>query len=165
VVDDPGNDIGGALDTGVGITIIPVSIPAGTSYARFSLFDSEVDGTTDDLDLYVFNSAGQQVAGSGTTTSNEQANLVNPAAGTYFVVVHGFETDGPSANFNLFSWLLGTTSAGNMTATAPATATVGGTGTVTVNWSGLTTGVRYLGSVAYGGASGMPSPTIVSVGP
>jgi subtilisin family serine protease len=166
VVDDPGNDIGGALDSGVGITVIPVTIPAGTTYARFSLFDEEVDGTTDDLDLYVFNATtGAQVAGSGTSTSNEQANIVNPAAGDYLVVVHGFETDGPSANFTLFSWLLGSTAAGNMTVTSPATATLGASGTVTVNWSGLTTGVRYLGSVAYGGATGMPAPTIVSVGP
>ena len=32
-------------------------------------------------------------------------------------------------------------------------------------FSGLTTGTKYLGSVAYGGASGMPNPTIVRVDP
>ena len=33
---------------------IPVTIPAGTTYARFSLFDADVAPGAD-LDLYVFN--------------------------------------------------------------------------------------------------------------
>jgi hypothetical protein len=52
-----------------------------------------------------------------------------------------------------------------MTVTAPATATIGGTGTISLAFSGLTAGTKYLGSVAYSGASGMPNPTIVRVDP
>jgi hypothetical protein len=52
-----------------------------------------------------------------------------------------------------------------MTVAAPATATHGGTGTITLTFSGLTTGTKYLGSVAYSGSVGMPSPTIVRVDP
>ena len=48
---------------------------------------------------------------------------------------------------------------------APATATLGATGTIDLAFSGLTAGTKYLGSVAYGGASGMPNPTIVRVDP
>ena len=75
----------------------PVTIPAGTTYARFSLFDDFTDGN-DDLDLCVFNSAGTLVASSGGATSAETSNLRNPAAGEYTVVVQPFETEGRSAS-------------------------------------------------------------------
>ena len=50
-----------------------------------------------------------------------------------------------------------------MSVSAPATASIGASGTVTLNFSGLSSGTKYLGSVVYGGASGMPNPTIVRV--
>ena len=59
-------------------------------------------------------------------TSAEEVNLLNPAAGTYTVYVHGFGVTG-TANFTLFSWLLGSTAAGNMTVSAPSSATTGAT--------------------------------------
>ena len=75
-----------------------------------------------------------------------------------------FEERGYPA-FKLHTWLLGSADAGNMTVAAPASATLGQSGTVTLSFSGLTAGVKYLGSVAYGGVSGMPNPTIVRVDP
>ena len=92
-------------------------MPAGTTYARFSLFDADVD-PGDDLDLYVYKGA-TLVGVSGGGTSAEEVNLVNPAAGTYTVCVHGFGV--PAARppyFTLFT--LGArlrTAAGNMTVT------------------------------------------------
>jgi hypothetical protein len=65
--------------------------------------------------------------------------------------------------FKLYTWLLDSTAAGNMVVSAPATATIGSTGTVSLTFSGLAAGTKYLGSVAYSGASGMPNPTIVRV--
>ena len=103
-----------------------------------------------------------QVGSSGTGTSSEEVNLVNPAAGTYTVVVQGWGVVG-STPFKLHSWLLGDSAAGNMSVSAPATASIGASGTVTLNFSGLSSGTKYLGSVVYGGASGMPNPTIVRV--
>ena len=50
-----------------------------------------------------------------------------------------------------------------MTVTAPATAVIGQAGAIDLTFSGLTAGTKYLGSVAYGGAAGMPNPTIVRV--
>jgi hypothetical protein len=69
--------------------LIPVAIPAGTTYARFSLFDADVNAGSD-IDLCVANSAGTIVGASGSGTSAEEVNLVNPAAGTYTVVVQGW---------------------------------------------------------------------------
>jgi hypothetical protein len=50
-----------------------------------------------------------------------------------------------------------------MTVTAPAAAVTGQTGTIDLSFDGLAAGTRYLGSIAYGGAAGMPAPTIVRV--
>ena len=151
----------GSVTTGLQVTY-PVTVPAGATYARFSLFDANTTPGSD-LDLVVYNSAGAVVGSSGGSTSTEEVNLVNPAAGTYTVLVDGYATPSGGANFTLFNWVLGSTATGNMSVSAPATATVGGTGAINLSFSGLTVGTKYLGSVAYGGASGMPNPTIVRV--
>jgi subtilisin family serine protease len=139
---------------------IDVAVPADTTYARFSLFDVDV-APGSDIDLCVFNGT-TQVGGSGSGTSAEEVNLLNPSAATYTVVVQGWGVVGTSP-FKLHTWLLGSADAGNMIVSAPATATVGGTGAVSLTFSGLAPATRYLGSVAYGGVSGMPNPTIVRV--
>jgi hypothetical protein len=139
---------------------IPVTVPAGTTHARFSLFDVDVKPGSD-LDLCVF-SGTTLVGSSGSGTSAEEVNLVNPAAGSYTAVVQGWGVVGTSP-FKLYTWLLGSTATGNMTVTAPASATTGTTGTIALGFSGLSSGVKYLGSVAYGGAAGMPNPTIVRI--
>jgi subtilisin family serine protease len=161
VTDDPTDNF---VPGGPGTRSFPVTIPAGTTYARFSLFNAFTDGA-DDLDLYVANAAGTIVAASGGGSADEEANITSPAAGNYTVWVHGFATDGPDSNFTLFSWLLGSTGAANMTMTAPSSATLGATGTINLTFSGLTAGTKYLGSVAYTGSSGLPNPTIVRVDP
>jgi hypothetical protein len=160
IADDPGDNF---VKDGPGTISYTVSVPAGTSYARFSLFDSNVSPASD-LDLYVYNPANALIAISGGGTSSEEVNLLSPAAGNYTVYVHGFAVPG-TANFTLFSWVLGTADAGNMTVTAPPAATTGATGNISLTFTGLTAGTKYLGSVAYGGSAGMPNPTIVRVDP
>jgi hypothetical protein len=164
VLDDPANDINTALATGVGITVHVVSVPAGTTHARFSTFDAFTDGN-DDLDLYVFDSGGNQVGGSGSGTSEEQVDLVNPAADDYFVVVHGWQTDGPDANYTLFSYLVDGNDAGNMAIVAPATAAVGASANVDVTFSGLTPGKKYLGAVDFNDGTSVLDSTLVRVDP
>jgi len=154
---------GSVATNGVVDTI--VDVPAGTTLARFSLFDANVSAPSD-LDLEVYNAAGTQVGGSGSGTSAEEVNLVNPPAGAYKVRVVGFATPGNApVNFTLFSWALSSAAAGNMTVTAPATATTGATGAITLAFNGLVAGVKYLGSVVYGGDPALPGPTIVRVDP
>jgi subtilisin family serine protease len=139
----------------------PVVVPAGTTFARFSLFDQP--GVSDDLDLEVRNSGGTLVGSSGGPTAAEQVSLVNPAADTYTVKVVGFATQNATANFTLYKWVLGSANAGNMLVNAPASATTGSTGTITLSFSGLNPATKYLGSVVYGGSTGLPNPTIVRV--
>jgi hypothetical protein len=146
--------------------LIPVTIPAGSTYARYSLFDADVNAGSD-IDMCVFQGT-TLVGSSGTGTSAEEVNFsfaaptASPIALT--VVVQGWGVVG-STPFKLHSWYLGTVNAGNMTVSAPPIATIGGTGAINLAFSGLTVGTKYLGSIVYGGAAGMPSPTIVRVDP
>lgn len=163
VVDDPANDINTALQTGVGITVHEIDVPADTAHARFSLFDDFTDGN-DDLDLYVFDPDGNFVGGSGSGTSAEQVDVPSPVAGGYFVVVHGWQTDGPDANYTLFDWSIPLATGGSLVIDgAPTTATLGGSGTVDVSWSGLTAGTKYLGAVSHSSDSGLLGLTLVRV--
>jgi subtilisin family serine protease len=148
-----------------GTVAIPVTLPAGTTYARISLFDADVNAGTD-LDLYVC--LGSSLVGSsGGGTSAEEVNFSfsAPSAAPFALTayVHGWGVPGGSSPFKLHDWSLGTADAGNMTVTAPAAASLGASGTISLNFSGLDPATRYLGSVAYSGAAGMPSPTIVRV--
>jgi len=157
VSDDPTDNFS---PMGPGVTAITVNIPAGTTYARFSLFDATV-APASDIDLYVYN--GTTLVGfSAETSSNEQVDLPNPPAGTYTIYVHGFNVPS-TASFTLFHWLLGSASAGNMTVSAPNPVTQGATGTIGLTFSGLAGNTKYLGSVAYSGSAGLPNPTIVRV--
>ena len=158
----PAATASGAVATGGTVDIL-VTLPASLSYARFALFDTEVSQPSDlDLEVYL---NGTLVGTSGGATTAEAVNLLNPAAGTYTVRVLGFAVPSGAANFKLFSWRLGTADAGNMTVTAPANATIGQVGTITLQTSGLTAGTKYLGSVVYGGSAGVPNPTIVRIDP
>ena len=147
--------------TGPDVVAIPITVPAGTTYARFSTFNADV-APGSDIDLYVANSSGTLIGVSGGGTSNEEVNFVNLAAGNYTVYVHGFAVNGTTP-FKLYAWVLGSTAAGNMAVTAPAAATQGTTGTINLTFSGLAPGTKHLGSVAYGGSTGLPNPTIVRI--
>jgi hypothetical protein len=153
VVDDPADDINVAYPNGPGVDIITIDVAADVEHLRAALYDENTDGE-DDLDLYLFDPNGEFVDGSGSVTSAEQVDAPDPMPGDWTVVVHGWETDGPDANYTLFSWLLTAADAGNMTVTEPAAAVLGQEGEVTVAWSGLATATRYLGYVGYTGIGG-----------
>lgn len=190
VVDDPADDINVALSTGTGITEHVVIVPDGTAYTRISLFDAYTDGA-DDLDLYVFgpnpewdpsdpdDSPFVFVGGSGSASSAEQVDLPFPErgnaafvaafgdAGLHLAIVHGWETDGPDANYTLFDWSVladPTADDGSLAIdSAPAAATLGATESIEVSWSGLDAGAKYLGAVSYSDAGGVFGLTLVGV--
>ncbi len=92
-------------------------------------------------------------------------NLLNPAAGDYTVYVHGFAVPGTA---NVHAVLLAARldgARGTWRSPHRPAATTGATGTISLTFSGLTPGTKYLGSVAYDGAAGLPNPTIVRVDP
>ena len=166
VVDDPTNDINTALDTGIGVTLHDVAVPDGAAFTRFSLFDDETDGN-DDLDLYVFDESGNFVGSSGSGTSEESVDVDSPVPGTYTVVVHGWATDGPDANYTLFDWWIPSDlrdDDGSLAVdSAPAAAELGGTGSIEYSWEGLEPARRYLGAVSHNRARTVLGLTLVSV--
>ena len=129
-----------------------IVVPANTAVIRASTFDVDTDGN-DDLDLRIYRvgatGALTLVASSLGPTSEETATVRNPIAATYRVFVHAFATDGPDVNFTLFSWVLGTADALNMTVNGPFAATIGSTHDVTLTTTGLAAGTRYLGQITY----------------
>lgn len=157
VADDPTDSV--CSLTSPNAQHIDVAVPDGTTYARFALFDADVNPGSD-MDLCVFRGT-TAVGSSGSGTSAEEVNLLNPVSATYTVVVQGWGISGTSP-FVLHTWLLGSQDAGTMTVQAPAAATTGEVGTVALGFSGLTSGT-WLGSVAYSGGASLPNPTIVRV--
>ena len=170
VVDDPTNNFDtDAPDSNQGIQVHSFAVHAGTTLARFQLFDEFTDGN-DDIDLYLYRvgegNALELVGLSAGGTSAERIDLPTPAEGTYKLYAHGWQTDGTNAVYTLFSWLVPSTAAGNMSATSStSSATVGGTADVTVSWSGLTAATKYLGRISYSDGSSEIGSTIVSVNP
>ena len=171
VVDDPANDFATALQSGVGVTLETVVIPefngGPPAFARFALFNEDTDGD-DDLDLVVFgpDTAGfPQVGVSGTPESNESVDLVFPAPGTYIVVVHAFESDGPDTNYTLSSWAFGLDDdRQNASLTNPPTAAEAGLRPdIAVSWSGLDPAARFLGAVSHSDADGILGLTLLNV--
>ena len=98
--------------------------------------------------------------GSGSGTSEEQVDIRMPAEGLYLVVVHGWQTDGPDANYTLFSWNVGVADAGNMTVSGPGAAVLGTSETVDFSWTGLAEGTKYLGAISHADGPTVPDDII-----
>jgi hypothetical protein len=162
VADDPTN--GPCSLSSPGAVLVPVVIPAGTTYARYALFDADVSAGAD-IDLCVFQGTSL-VGSSGSGTSAEEVNFAfgGPTDGPIprTVVVQGWGVNGTSP-FKLHEWYVPAVATGNMAIAAPTAATMGAKGTITLTPAADLAAGRWLGSVSYSGASGMPSPTIVSV--
>lgn len=143
-----------------------VVVPAGTSLARFATFDADVAAGTD-LDMFVYRAGTNSRVGSSTGgTAEEQVDLVNPAAGSYDVYVDLFALGAGTTEqaVSEFDWVLGSTSAGNLTVTPPSVAaTVGEATSLTATWSGLTAGTRYIGRLSYGDGTSTLGGTVVRV--
>jgi len=155
-----------------GVTSHVISVPADQLYARFSLFDALTDGD-DDLDMYVYYCGADglscvKLGESGEPTSQEQFNIIRPAAGLYAVLIHGFQTDqtagGPGANYQLLGWAIGINDdKGNMNASGPAFVGPGATADITVDWSGLLPDSKYLGGISHNTPQGLSGLTIITI--
>jgi len=155
-----------------GVTIHLIDVPVGEAYLRFALFDTLTDGD-DDLDMYVYycpdNINCTKIGDSGEATSQEEFNVLLPAAGRYAVLIHGFETDqvsgGRGANYSLLGWSFGLIDdQGNMTTNGPAFVNAGTTENVTVNWTGLLSDTIYLGGVSHNTPQGLSAITVIRIG-
>jgi subtilisin family serine protease len=155
---------------GSGVTMHLLNVPANQLLLRVALFDEHTDGQ-DDLDLFLFycqNDQCSQLAESDGVTSDEKIDLPLPQAGSYAVLVHGFETDqivgGPGANYSLFTWSIGLNDAvGNLVVAGPAAVGNGDNVDLQLQWSGLEPGSRYLGAISHTTPDGLYDVTVVNV--
>ena len=137
---------------------------SGDAYFRTALPPDSVDDPNIDLDMYLYDPNGVQVASSTTGGTDELINIVEPEDGTWTLYVHGWQTVTAAADYDLSSWIVSATPGGSLSVDgAPASAVVGTSGTVDISWSGLDAGTSYLGAVSHSDANGPLALTLVSV--
>jgi hypothetical protein len=139
-----------------------IVVPPGLKLFRAGIDEGFITPSGTDLDVYVYRE-GVRVGQAADGDSNEMVTFTDPPGGTYTVYVHGFNTNGPSADLTLFSWQLGSTDAGNMTVPGPVPVTTGDTVPVNLSFTGLVGGTWYLGQTVYNDGTSDIGTTIVNV--
>ena len=117
-----------------------------------------------DIDIFVFDPNGDQVASSTQSGTDELVDILLPMDGTWSVYVHGWNTAGPSANYDMYSWAISATPGGNLSLdSAPTSATIGSIEPIDVSWAGAASGAWHLGAVSHTGDAGLMGLTLVEV--
>lgn len=165
VTDDPqDNYVFVAQDPPSSVRRFTINVPAADDeLLRIALFDELTSGA-DDLDMYLYycpaaaslngcelREEGLVELSATPDTSREQIDVLNPAAGTWVIDVHGYATESRNGSrFRLYAWSFGNDAdAGNTLLTGiPAEATAGTTAELALDWDGLAPGL-WLGGVAH----------------
>jgi hypothetical protein len=122
----------------------------------------EATGPNTDLDVYVYDPHGEQVASSTQAGTNEEVTLQDPEDGTWTVYVHGWQTEGNvSSDYTLYSWIVPNTTGGSLVATGPSSVTTGQVATINLEWTGATG--WNLGAVDHTDGSTVLGRTLVEV--
>jgi subtilisin family serine protease len=165
VPQDPDNTTWSPAEVGAGTTAhqIPVS---NAAHFRITLNTADLTpaNTAIDIDLYLYNSAGQRVASSTAGSTAEIIDLQAPPNDTYTLYVHGWQTTGITVGYNVHTWTVpATAGGGSLTiAAAPPSATLGTMANVDASWAGLTPG-NYLGAVSHSDGTTNFGYTLVEV--
>lgn len=134
---------------------------SGSAYLRLAIPEA---ATGVDIDIFLFNPAGDEVASSTNGGTDEVVEVLLPEDGTWTLYVHGWQTAGPNADYTLYSWTVSATPGGNLSVdSAPTSATIGETGTIDYSWSGATAGQWHLGAVSHTGPGGLLGLTLIDV--
>ena len=130
-------------------------VPANTLILKAATYNEETSGHSvpggDDIDIVLISPSNSVVATSLRAGSDEQVQLIAPAAGTYRVCLGGYAlANGTQSDFNLSTWAVTTADkGGNFRLMLPSTVKIGGTATTAVSWSGLAAGKRHLAAMRY----------------
>ncbi len=160
VVQDPDQ----SFDPGDGYSNLHQFNLLGTAYFRIAMPPEAVSDPAIDLDIFVYDPNGVQVASSTNGGTDELIDIALPMDGTWSVYVHGWQTVGPSANYDMYSWVISATPGGNLTInSAPTAAAIGTMETIDASWTGATDGEWHLGAVSHTGDSGLLGLTLIDV--
>lgn len=137
---------------------------AGAAHLRVRMPPGSVADPAIDLDLFVYDPAGNQVASSTSGGTDEAIDIPLPADGDWTVYVHGWQTAGPSADYDMYNWVISATPGGNMSIdSAPTTAVSGNTESIDISWIGAGAGEWHLGAVSHADVAGLLGLTFVEV--
>lgn len=137
---------------------------SGAAHFRIAMPPEAVADPNIDIDIYVFDPDGNFAAASTNGGTDELIDITAPQDGAWSVYVHGWQTVGSSAAYDMYSWIISATPGGNLIIdSAPAAATIGQIGTVNISWNGATAGQWHLGAVSHTGDAGLMGLTLVNV--
>lgn len=136
---------------------------SGAAFFRVAI-PPEATEADADLDIYVYDPDGEQVASSTKGGTDELVDILLPKDGTWSVFVHGWAAPGGDSDYDMYGWAVSATPGGNLKVdSAPSAASLGATGTVAVSWTGATAGEWHLGAVSHTGPGGLLGLTLVEV--
>jgi len=136
---------------------------SGAAFFRIAI-PPEATEADADLDVFVYNPDGVQVASSTAGGTDEQVDILLPMDGTWYVFVHGWSAPGGDSDYDMYTWAISATPGGNLTIdSAPTSATMGATETNDISWTGATAGQWHLGAVSHTGDTDLMGLTLVNV--
>jgi hypothetical protein len=139
---------------------------SGAAHFRIAM-PPEATEADADLDIFVFDPSNTLVATSTAGGTDELIDISDPVDGTWSVYVHGWSAPGGDSDYNMWMWAVPLASGGSLSLdSAPTSATIGAVETITVSWTGLTSGSVgdwYLGAVSHTGDAGVMGLTLVNV--
>ena len=152
--------------SGPAVAKVTVTVPAGSRLSRFATFDADYASGTD-IDLFVYNAGTTTLVGQSAGGTAEESVTGLPAGNYDIYVVLFAQPGGGTGAFTVHEHtFIVPNAASSLTATpASQSVTTAVPATVTVGWSGLVAGTRYLGVVDYGDGSNTIGSTIVAVTP
>jgi subtilisin family serine protease len=152
VLQDP-NQTFSPSDVGAGGADLYEFNLSGAAHFRIAM-PPEATEPNADIDIFVYNPSGVQVASSTAAGTDELIDIALPANGTWRVYVHGWSAPSGNVDYDLYTWAISATPGGTMQVTAaPTSATIGQTASISVSWSGATAGQWHLGAVSHTGSS------------
>lgn len=136
---------------------------SGAAFFRIAM-PPEATEPNADLDIFVYNPDGVQVATSTSGGTNELVDIFSPMDGTWSVYVHGWMAPGGDSDYDMWTWAISATPGGNLSIdSAPTAATLGATETIVLSWTGATAGEWHLGAISHTGDIGLMGLTLVNV--
>jgi hypothetical protein len=152
-----------SFDPSDGFSNVHEVTTTGAAVLRFQI-PPEATEADADLDIFLFDPAGNFVAQSANAGTDELIEVALPVDGTWTLFVQGWSTPGPNAHYDLYSWVVSATPGGNMSIDeAPTTAVLGNTNPVGVSWVGATSDQWHLGAVSHTGPDGLLGLTLIEV--
>ncbi|MCC7257839.1 MAG: S8 family serine peptidase [Gammaproteobacteria bacterium] len=150
-----------------------ITVASGVRYLRVAATSSD-EGAADDLDLYLQCPddrcpGGGTLLSSATVAAYESIDILDPVPGEYIIDVHGYATDnavgGYGANFEIGVWTVGDGAGPGAFAItgAPAAATLGTGGEVTLGWQDLEPSQLYLGLLVHDDGEAEIALTLVEI--